>query len=100
MLKNTTPFSATFLVRPCSAITDTFTLRVLTAGSMKVRQDPRLQLMGTDLVLQSVELEDGGKYDCEVSKYASIMSLGAFSEHYFLVIVQNDSADAEIQPIY
>ena len=39
---------------------------MLTAGSMKVRQDPRLQLMGTDLVIQSLDLEDSGLYDCEV----------------------------------
>ena len=40
--------------------------RVLTAGAMKVRRDPRLELMGTDLVIKNLELEDRGEYDCEV----------------------------------
>ena len=40
--------------------------RVLTAGDMKVRRDPRLDLIGTDLVIKKVELEDKGDYDCEV----------------------------------
>ncbi len=40
--------------------------RVLTAGSMKVRRDSRLELAGTNLLINSVEQEDGGEYDCEV----------------------------------
>jgi hypothetical protein len=42
--------------------------RVLTAGSMKVRRDSRLELSETNLLINSVEQEDGGDYDCEVPK--------------------------------
>jgi hypothetical protein len=33
---------------------------------MKVRRDSRLELAGTNLLINSVEQEDGGEYDCEV----------------------------------
>ena len=45
---------------------DSLLFRVLTAGSMKVRRDARLELAGTNLLINSVEQEDGGEYDCEV----------------------------------
>jgi hypothetical protein len=34
---------------------------------MKVRRDARLELTGTNLLINSVEQEDAGDYDCEVS---------------------------------
>lgn len=40
--------------------------RVLTAGKMKVRRDPRIRLRGTNLIIKKVESEDGGEYECEV----------------------------------
>jgi len=40
--------------------------RVLTAGSMMVRRDKRLQLRGNNLVISQLEVDDGGQYDCEI----------------------------------
>merc|ERR1719319_394428 len=40
--------------------------RVLTAGSMMVRRDKRLKLQGNNLVITSLEVDDGGQYDCEI----------------------------------
>ncbi len=31
-----------------------------------MRRDSRLELAGTNLLINSVEQEDGGEYDCEV----------------------------------
>ena len=42
--------------------------RVLTAGSIKVRRDPRLRLDGTDLKIRNVGVHDGGLYRCEVEQ--------------------------------
>lgn len=40
--------------------------RVLTAGNMKVRRDPRIQLVNTDLEIKNIGVHDGGLYRCEV----------------------------------
>merc|ERR550534_238963 len=40
--------------------------RVLTAGTMKVRRDPRIQLVNTDLEIKNIGVHDGGLYRCEV----------------------------------
>ncbi|XP_059095815.1 brother of CDO-like [Tigriopus californicus] len=40
--------------------------RVLTAGDMMVRRDDRIDLKGTDLQINSVDVEDGGNYSCEI----------------------------------
>ena len=40
--------------------------RVLTAGRLMVRRDPRLRLEGTNLIITNLEAEDAGSYDCEI----------------------------------
>ena len=40
--------------------------RVLTAGEMMIRRADRIFLKGTDLQVQNVTPEDGGKYSCEI----------------------------------
>ena len=42
--------------------------RVLTAGGIKVRRDPRMSLVGTDLTITGVGVHDGGLYRCEVEQ--------------------------------
>ena len=42
--------------------------RVLTAGAIKVRRDPRMSLVGTDLTITGVGVHDGGLYRCEVEQ--------------------------------
>ena len=42
--------------------------RVLTAGGIKVRRDPRMSLVGTDLTITDVGVHDGGLYRCEVEQ--------------------------------
>ena len=44
--------------------------RVLTAGTIKVRRDPRMELDGTDLTIGNVGIHDGGLYRCEVEQDA------------------------------
>ena len=44
--------------------------RVLTAGTIKVRRDPRMKLDGTDLTIGNVGIHDGGLYRCEVEQDA------------------------------
>ena len=36
--------------------------RVLTAGDIMVRRDPRIRLVGTDLTISNVGVHDGGLY--------------------------------------
>lgn len=40
--------------------------RVLTAGDLMVKRDDRINLKGTDLKIQSVVVDDGGDYSCEI----------------------------------
>ena len=42
--------------------------RVLTAGGIKVRRDPRMSLVGTDLTITQAGVHDGGLYRCEVEQ--------------------------------
>ena len=42
--------------------------RVLTAGSMKVRRDPRMELLNTDLKISKIGVHDGGMYRCEIEQ--------------------------------
>ena len=42
--------------------------RVLTAGTMKVRRDPRMKLVKTDLQISKVGVHDGGMYRCEIEQ--------------------------------
>ena len=42
--------------------------RVLTAGTIKVRRDPRMKLDGSDLTIANVGIHDGGLYRCEVEQ--------------------------------
>ncbi len=40
--------------------------RVLTAGNMMVKRDDRVVLRGNDLAISNINVEDGGKYSCEI----------------------------------
>jgi hypothetical protein len=42
--------------------------RVLTAGTMKVRRDPRMRLVNTDLQISKIGVHDGGMYRCEIEQ--------------------------------
>ena len=42
--------------------------RVLTAGTMKVRRDPRMKLVKTDLQISKIGVHDGGMYRCEIEE--------------------------------
>merc|ERR1719233_1427129 len=42
--------------------------RVLTAGTMKVRRDPRMKLVKTDLQISKIGVHDGGMYRCEIEQ--------------------------------
>ena len=64
--------------------------RVLTAGGIKVRRDPRMSLEGTDLTIKEVGVHDGGLYRCEVEQDTdqplavvhTVEILGEISIHY------------------
>ena len=42
--------------------------RVLTAGTMKVRRDPRMALVKTDFQIFKIGVHDGGMYRCEIEQ--------------------------------
>ena len=51
--------------------------RVLTAGEMMVKRDDRMVLRGTALALSDINVEDGGKYSCEIeadSEYPIVLT--------------------------
>ena len=48
---------------------------MLTAGELMVRNDDRLQLRKTNLLLKNVTKEDAGEYECEVESDRKVLQI-------------------------
>ena len=67
--------------------------RVLTAGGIKVRRDPRMSLVGTDLTITGVGVHDGGLYRCEVEQDTDqpltvVFTVEILGENSFMVWIE------------
>ena len=77
--------------------------RVLTAGSMKVRRDPRMELLNTDLKISKIGVHDGGMYRCEIEQrnqdkplavVHTVEILGMLLDYKMQQMIQSSSSSA------
>ena len=76
--------------------------RVLTAGAIKVRRDPRMSLVGTDLTITGVGVHDGGLYRCEVEQdtdqpLAVLHTVEILGENYSGLLGLTEVQDVQFQ---